>query len=648
MIETDLLWMAAAVICPLVLGCLLALVPRKLAEPSRWGALISQTFVLGLLIGIMIQFRYDTIERWGVMADESSRWLGSLAARMERLDLLPDYAVRPHDDWIVRVNWLKNPAISLLWTIDESNLWLAMCLGVVYIAAGMISFARGGMSPRFVGLLLVLQAASHLVLFASDFLSLCLGWGLLGLNLGLAILEVRNQEPFAHGQEGSLGRLSLWMIGTLALLAGSAGLAFTWNVRPVSAPDILQTLAPPGGATNPAQWKANPAHTLEFPTLQRLALAELETHWAQKPVEEVSGLLTVERLKQWQADLANPKGAALRRPMVPGLTKEQIEQGINLEQGRAVEALAHPPSGYQSQTLLFLVLLAAAWLMLGMPPFTGLWIELLATTPPALALPVACTGLALAWDLLTRVALPLAPLGIVSQLSGWVLWVGAAGAFLTWNAASSQPNPRKALGMIACVPLFALFTGLIPLFGSSTSTSGWWWGASGTEYLGGAAILSLALLLLGALYMGPDWKSFEGSWARSPKAVLALSLGLLAIAGLPGLAPFIGWFMAGLGLAGEHTMAMLLFFAGLAYGAWVAIGWIGLFLKPALPSPAPLPGSGIDPPAPYPVSALLASTGIFLLLLAGGVYPTLVLNWMEPGATAKAERIRAATHATSR
>jgi len=103
MMETDLLWMAAAVVSPLGLGLLVSAFPKNLSELARWAGLISQTFVLGILIGILIQFRYDTIERWGVLADESSRWLGSLNARMERLDLLPDYAVRPSFDWIVRM-----------------------------------------------------------------------------------------------------------------------------------------------------------------------------------------------------------------------------------------------------------------------------------------------------------------------------------------------------------------------------------------------------------------------------------------------------------------------------------------------------------------------------------------------------------------
>jgi len=518
-------------------------------------------------------------------------------------------------------------------------------MGVVFIGAGIISFARGGQEPRFIGLLLAMQAAVHLALFAGDFLSLSLGWGLLGLTLGLFVLHGRGTVHEEKADRGSLRRVAFWMVGVLGMLGGGAGLAFTWNVRPVCGPDIIQAQTEPGAATDPAKWPNKPVHTLEFPTLQRLALANLETHWTQKPIDEVMGLLSVQRLQQWEKDVTNPKGAALRRPQLPGLSKEQINQGIVLEQTRDVEALSKPPMGYGSQTGLFLILFGASWLAMGLPPFTGMWVQLVRNSPAPLALAVAGASLALAWDLLTRVAIPLAPLALVSQLSLGVLWIGAAGTFVIWNLASSQPKPQKALGMIAGIPIFALFTSIVPMFDTVSASSGWWWGASGVEYLGGAAVLSLALLLLGALHLGSDWKTFEGSWARSPRAVVALSLGLLAIAGLPGLAPFVGYFMAGLSMAGKHPLAMLIYFAGLAYGAWVALRWIGLMIKPAPPDPGQIETEKTEAATkvePFPVSALVASFGLVLLLLAGGVYPTLVLNWMEPGATAKAERIRAA------
>lgn len=651
MLETDFLWMGAAVLVPLVWGALLALCPKSWSELARWSALTCQALTLGILIGIQIQFRYDTIERWGVLADPGTRWLGSLSARMERLDLLPDYAIRPFNDWVVRFGWISQPNVSLLWTLDGSNLWLAICLGAVFIASGIMTFGAGatnGGGPanggrpagvRFCGLLLTLQACAHLALFAGDFLTLALGWGFLGLVLVLFLFEARGEAEALRADRGILSRLGIWLVGILALLCCAAGLATTWNVRPVAGPDLLQARNSPGTPNDPQQWSTNPVTSLEFPTLQRLALAQLETHFTHKPIDEIDGLLLIKRLQGWLTELKEPKGNALRRPMIPGLTRNQIEDAILLEQGRAVEALAKPPQGFQSQSALFLLLAAAAWLILGLPPFTGMWVPLMRHTRPSLGMALGTVCLALSCDLLFRVAIPLAPLALATQLSTGALWLGAAGTFVVWNLASTQSHPQKALAMITGLPLFALFTySLPPLSPEGSASNGWSWGACGQEYLCGASLVALALLLCAIAHLGRDWQSFEGTFGRSPRATLALSVGLLAFLGMPGLAPFVGWFLAGMSLAGQHTLSMFFFFGGLAYGAWVAMKWLTRMFKTTTePS---------SPGEPFGWSGAIAATVLGLLLLLGGIQPGLVLNWLEPGATAKVELLNKAANST--
>ena len=151
-------------------------------------------------------------------------------------------------------------------------------------------------------------------------------------------------------------------------------------------------------------------------------------------------------------------------------------------------------------------------------------------------------------------------------------------------------------------------------------------------------LFAVGLILLGLLFLRPSQTGFHGAFAYCPGAATSLAVGLLALAGLAGLAPFIGLFMTGLSLTQVNPLFMVGYFGGMALGLGIVITWTRQMLTP--------PPETVTA-EPFPISATLASRGLILLLLVGGVAPTLVLNWLEPGATARVERLQKSSKSLS-
>ncbi len=630
MIETDFLWMAAAVVTPLVFALFVMLLPKNWTELGRWTTLIGQTLVLGILIGIQIQFRYDTIERWGVLADASSRDLGSIEARMERLDLLPDSAVRPGDDWVVRIPWVKNLGLSLLWTIDGGNLWMMMTLAILFIASGMIAFARGGLNNPCLALILSIQSVAGFGLMAGDFITLLMAWGLWSLALALCALGVglETQGP----DKGILKWLGFSASAVLGLIALVAGLSLKRDVRPVIGPDRIEESLSQGTPNEPGLWPETPMHSLDFTTLARLSRAQMAFHWSHKDIGDIQGRLPANRILAWIKEIQNPIGSVARRPMTHSMDVAKNQAALQAEQEKAKRSLAPVPGGWSGQALPFWLLLGAAWIGFGLPPFRPGWRRLFEGTPPPIALALGGVTMALSWDLVARVALPMAPLAILTNLHSTLLYLGTIGPAALWFFASRQRSMRKAVTFVLPIPLFPLL--LQGAVAGDDLGNSVLWAAPGVDYLGGGMILAVGLILVGLLFMRPGQSVFQGAFHNCPSAASSLVVGLLALSGLAGLAPFIGLFMTGLSLTQVHPLFMLGYFAGLALGLGIVITWTRQMLTN--------PPEALDP-EPFPLSAKMASRGLILLLLVGGLAPTLVLNWLEPGATARVERLQNAS-----
>lgn len=213
---------------------------------------------------------------------------------MERLDLLPDSAVRPGDDWVVRIPWIKNLGLSLLWTIDGGNLWIMMTLAILFIGSGMIAFARGGLNNPSLALILAMQSAAGFGLMAGDFITLLMAWGLWSLALALCALQVGLERP--GPDKGILRRLGLSASALLGLIALVAGLSLKRDVRPVIGPDRIEESLTQGTPNDPAKWPETPMHTLDFTTLARLSRAQMAIHWGHQDIGDIQGILPATRI----------------------------------------------------------------------------------------------------------------------------------------------------------------------------------------------------------------------------------------------------------------------------------------------------------------------------------------------------------------
>jgi hypothetical protein len=238
------------------------------------------------------------------------------------------------------------------------------------------------------------------------------------------------------------------MPALMGLITLVAGLSLKKDVRPVIGPDRIEELLVEGTPNDPAQWPETPLHSLEFTTLARLARAQMAAHWANKDTTDIQGLLPAQRIRAWIREAKEPKGTAIRRPAVHSMDAKQLETALKLELEKAKHSLEKTNSGWSSQTLSFWLLLASAWISVGLPPFRSSWRWLLQGTPAVAALPLGAATIALSWDLIARIALPLAPLAIVSNLQSALLYMGVIGPAALWILARKRPSMRTAISFI--------------------------------------------------------------------------------------------------------------------------------------------------------------------------------------------------------
>src|SRR5690348_4427739 len=73
MSEYDVIWMSLVIFLPTAFALGLLVFPRGWEEAMRWWSLVGTAVTLVVSLCMFIQFRYDTIEKQGILSDPQVR-----------------------------------------------------------------------------------------------------------------------------------------------------------------------------------------------------------------------------------------------------------------------------------------------------------------------------------------------------------------------------------------------------------------------------------------------------------------------------------------------------------------------------------------------------------------------------------------------
>ncbi len=155
MMELDLVWFLALLGTPLVFAIITTLSSLNFSKITPYFACLGAAITLGISLGIVVQFKYDTVEQLGVLDDETTRLQTSLYERGKTADLVPDFEVRKSFDWIVKVRWLPKLGINFMLGLDGLNLSFAVLVALIYFLAILAGWIGIPIEGRLFSLILL-------------------------------------------------------------------------------------------------------------------------------------------------------------------------------------------------------------------------------------------------------------------------------------------------------------------------------------------------------------------------------------------------------------------------------------------------------------------------------------------------------------
>ncbi|MSR33000.1 MAG: hypothetical protein EXR99_16025 [Gemmataceae bacterium] len=575
--EIDLMWMFALLITPLVFGFICLGLEKRGGEWTYWLAGIGGAITLGLALGIISLFKFDTVDQFGVLDDDSVRIQTSLLDRGKMSELSPDSNIKSSFDWIGKIRWIPRLGIDFHVGLDGASLSLIVMTALIFFFGLLACWRNGEYSGRLLALLLF---GESMVIGAL----LSLNWVLWLVFLsGAGIVSFMVLQGWAKGNRESI--LKKYLSSTVA--AGLILAALGFYCRQLD----LKAFA------NPNEIKA-----------AENQLKRAHPDWTDSQIHRYLNWNTYNLLALQRA------GMAAVENKIPG-----------------AEA-ASPLANSTVQSLGFLAVLIGGLLMTGLLP-PGNWLSpVLQDSSPGVSLSLGASFSALALSGILKFGVNIFPLGLL-QLAPVITWASLVALLLVnfrilglCRNFSMSPWVGLWTWLVFLLALSGAFQGEINSWKSKTFSGGLFWFLCAQVAFAG---LVMAIHLARKSVLVDSLDSQVGLGKAAPGVMAAIGFFSLAVCGFPllggftGLAMFVpGIFQLGIFPGGVLSLSFLLLTYGLFRFAWQFLGDI-----PVIPAKQMQLGEMI----------LVTSMGVILLMT--GVFPNLVLSWMQPSVAAIPEII---------
>lgn len=487
MTELDLVWFLALLGTPLLFSIITILSSFNFSNITPYFASLGAAITLGITLGIVVQFKYDTIEQLGVLDDENTRMQTSLFERGKTADLVSDFEVRKSFDWIVKVRWLPKLGINFILGLDGINLSFTVLVALIYflaILAGWLGLPIKGHHFSLIllsefGVLGSLLAIDGLIALIFLALTLLTFYFLLQTHAG----SNRNGSAYLFGVISSVG---------LILLASVLTYCYKTDTTKFANQGEIETT--------------------------RNQLQRSHPEWTDKQISDYLTHHTFNTLVSQRAG---------------------IDQLVQSKTGQK-------KSSSKTHTFAFLALLTSALLLGLASPLTALFFKTYEQAYLPVALIFATAFPLLGMYVLTRFGIQIFPAGLVSSAT-WLTWTLASTSIVLGILFLCTSSPERFLTllviwlqMVCYLGVMASFAGSPDVWKSKTFAAALLWFLAGNLCFTGLLFLWRQIkdqILVDIV----DFKI--GTLKQAPFLAFSFSVLIFATLGCPGFLNSIGLFL---------------------------------------------------------------------------------------------------------
>ena len=632
MSEPDFIWLTALVFSPCAFAVVLLFFPRGTERAMCWWTLTGTATTLGISIAIFLNYRLDLVDqvRPGTPDYPAKRHLISLEARSLAVTPEAGDPANAHD-WIGRTPWIEPFGIDYFLGIDGLSMPLILLTTFLIFLAMMASFGinRYESTERLVRgyciLLLLLETGILGIFVALDFFLFYVFWELMLFPMYFLI----GVWGGPRREYAALKFFLYTLFGSVLLLVPLLAFYFS-NMRDFVPPARLEAAIDKAGgpqAANTAQ-----VHTFDLLVLARAGQAALEYLQHQGDVRKVttSPLLNAARqeVAQLEAKQADTSEAKAKLAALEKEVKERLDS----------QWFFRPWFQY----VMFMLLFVGLAIKIPIVPLHTWLPDAHVEAPTPISMILAGVLLKLGGYGFVRLAWPICPFA-AQQLAGWIALLGVVNIVYGALAALAQTDFKKLVAYSSVCHMGYVVLG-IAVWSGPENVTGWSLGMNGAMFqMIAHGITSAGMFFcVGILYERAHHRNldnFRGIHESMPLYAGISAILFFAAMGVPGMCGFIGEILVILSAwsfapGGRQWLGIV--FAVLAAGSMlITAGSILWTLQRVFMGTNPATKKFQD--ARW--EELTIAVPLIILAIGLGVFPGLLLSWMEPSVTHWVERL---------
>lgn len=591
MIETDALIMTLCIFIPSAFALALMFFPKGSEEYMRWFTLLGTAVTMVVSIILFI----DYLAMLDLHHSEPERT--TLASRAEAASnaTAPKFEPRKSDDMLARYDWIPNFNIEYYLGVDGISMPLILLTTLLFFISMMASWPIQKYVRGYCMLFLILETGVLGTFFALDFFLFYIFWEVMLLPMYFLI----GVWGGPRREYAAIKFFLYTLLGSVFILIAMLGFYFT-DVRDFvpaeTARKAVQDLKDRG--IKPAEAEAQgEVHTFDLVVLAKVGRTALEI------LNKGDKKIIAERLAKETGDLSPAK---------------------RLEIEKRLEQKFFSPT---FMWIMFLLLFVGFAIKVPVFPFHTWLPDAHVEAPTPISMILAGILLKLGGYGILRIAYPVCPWA-AQDLAEFIVLLGMINIVYGAFAAMAQTDFKKLVAYSSISHMGYVIVG-IAVWSASGSVY-WSWGINGAMYqMIGHGISSAGMFfLVGVIYDRAHHRNldnFRGLYEPMPLYGGVSAVIFFAALGLPGLCGFVGEFMVVLGLWNFSQVYAIL----AALTVVITAAYILWTVQRVYFGTNPVYKDYKD----MNLREILCIAPLLVLAVALGIWPQMVLNWVQPHMT---------------